>query len=743
MAIRNRSTAQRYLVVLLLTAAVVIAYLPISQNSFVNYDDPGYVTQNTHLRQGLTPESVLWSFTATTKSNWHPLTWISHELDITLFGLNPVYHHWMSVILHILSSILLYLLIERLTSERWKSAFVAAVFALHPLHVESVAWVAERKDVLSGLFWILTLHAYVWFRQSPAAGRYILAVFLFALGLMAKPMVISLPVVLLLLDYWPLGPQPGLPVKNSFADRVSRIFSWRNLRPKVPFFLLAAVSGVITYIVQSEAGSTTLSSVLPFGVRIQNAIVAYATYVAKTFVPSPISVFYPHPLGALPTGVVMLSAGVLAAITYAAWHTREKYPYIITGWLWFIIVLVPVIGLIQAGLQAMADRYTYIPMIGLAIIIAWGSGDCAKRFRVPGKIAAGILACTIPLMMIATHHAVGYWNNSITLFEHAVSVTTGNDVAETNLGTALADSGRDAEAVVHLREACRLRPSEPLIRSNLARSLARIGRREEALRQYLWLRDHVAPDARLFTHIGDLLGEGRLTEEAIAEYRKALQLTPGDPAIVYKLGTMYLMKGDTAEARRQCMLMFGTNPGISSGHDLMGMIDAQEQKPDEAIGEFGEAIRLDPGNFEAYLHLGLLNDKLGKRGDALRAIESAVGAGPRNWQTRILLGNMLARAGRTADAAVQWNSALRINPAAVEAHINLGRLASMEGRADEASSHLLSALAADPSNVAALYTYGTFLAGTGRAAEAARQFEKILQIDPSYEPARRALAQLR
>src|ERR1039458_5637212 len=420
---------------LLLAAAVLAAYGQVLHFDFVTYDVPDYVTQNPHVRAGLTWAGIAWAFRSSFAGNWFPLTWLSHMLDCSLFGLDSGWHHFTNAWIHTLSTLLWFALLKRLTGARWRSALVAFLFALHPLHVESVAWVAERKDVLSGLFWVPTLWGYAAYTVRPGPVRYMLTLCLFCLGLVAKPMLVTLPVVLLLLDRWPLR-------------RGTKILE------KIPFFAASIAVSVVTYLVHQEVGATASFSLIPAVVRFENSLVSYAAYFLQTLWPADLAVFYPYPLGSLVVPAAI--AGIaLATVTVLVIRVFPRRPYLAIGWLWYLITLVPVIGLIQVGAQARADRYTYIPMIGLAISLVWGVSEASERWpRIQMALAAALcLAC-----LTVTWLQVRYWRDSIPLYQHAIEVTSGNYVARFNLASVLETRGELAEAVTQLRETVRIRP---------------------------------------------------------------------------------------------------------------------------------------------------------------------------------------------------------------------------------------------------------------------------------------------
>jgi tetratricopeptide (TPR) repeat protein len=526
------------IVCVLLAAVTLLVYWPVWNHGFVNFDDGAYVSQNPVVQAGLTWPGVKWAFTTFHSANWHPVTWLSHMLDCELFGLDPGGHHLANVLFHAINAVLLFLFLFRTTQALWPSALAAALFAWHPLRVESVAWAAERKDVLCAFFFLLTLRTYCRYAQKrskvesrepraapgaaaldlrPSTLDYGLALFFFALGLMSKPMLVTLPFVLLLLDYWPLQRVPGFEFGKAQWSRL--------LLEKGPFLALAAASCVVTFVAQQRAESVLTLQHHPLPFRLENALTSGAAYVLKTLWPVNLAVLYPFPKQ-IPPAQWATATVLLASITGLIWRARRRQPYLLTGWLWFLGMLVPVIGLVQVGVQAMADRYTYLPHIGLFMAAAFGLADLAARLRL--KPAALVPAGGIVLAgcLAATANQLRFWHDGVALFGHAVAVTADNPVARNNLGVVLDLAGRPQEAIGQYQEALRLQPDYVLAHNNLALVLAQTRRAPEAiqhLRETLRLRpDYPEPHFNLGLV---LLREGQL-DEAVAHFQKALELRP-------------------------------------------------------------------------------------------------------------------------------------------------------------------------------------------------------------------------
>lgn len=446
------------LVYLVLALATIIAYESVRHNDFILYDDFAYVTENPKVTYGITLDSVIWAFTSVHVGNWHPLTGLSHMLDCQLFGLDPSWHHLTNLFFHVANTLLLFAVLRSMTGAVWRSAFVAAAFALHPLHVESVAWLAERKDVLSGLFWMLTTAAYIRYAMRPAIRKYLLVVLAFALGLMAKPMLVTLPFVLLLLDYWPLQRFQWIyrfPPSSEVA--CPRVTTYHLIAEKIPLFVLSAASSIVTFIAQKSQGAMLATEILPVKLRIANVFVSYVGYVVKMIYPARLAVLYPIYKDSF-TWQPIVSFLLLVVISTAVIYISRQRPYLTVGWLWYIGTLVPVIGLVQVGAQAMADRYTYLPSIGLFIMVAWGAADLVARWRYR-KIGLGVTAGLILFaLLLCTKMQVQHWRNGLSLFKHAITVTKYNYVMHYNFADALRKNGDLDQAIVHYKEAVRISP---------------------------------------------------------------------------------------------------------------------------------------------------------------------------------------------------------------------------------------------------------------------------------------------
>ncbi len=436
---------------------IFLVYYPVLSSDFTNYDDPSYVTSNNYVKSGLSTHSITWAFSTFYSYNWHPLTWISHMLDVQLFGLNPMGHHVTGLLFHIANSVLLFVLFKRMTGATWKSLCLAGLFALHPLHVESVAWVAERKDVLSTFFWFLTMLTYVEDARNPKAVPYALFTLLFILGLMAKPMLVSLPFVLLLMDYWPLGRLHRNSHGVSEANNVSRNMSFSRLAlEKVPLVLISIASMIITYLAQRKGGALSADSSLIMNAG--HALVSYVKYALKMLWPSKLAAFYPYNPAATSVWQIAIAMASLLIVSVLIMRAAKRFPYLAVGWLWYLGTFAPVIGFVRIGQHAMADRYTYIPLIGLFVIVVWGVADLAKRLHAGRTALAGLMIVIFMICSVLTNQQTKKWHDSVTLFTHALEVTENNWLAHKNLGAALANQGKLIEALKHVSESLRIKP---------------------------------------------------------------------------------------------------------------------------------------------------------------------------------------------------------------------------------------------------------------------------------------------
>ncbi|HOV75113.1 MAG TPA: tetratricopeptide repeat protein [Candidatus Hydrogenedentes bacterium] len=578
--------------IMALFLAGLAPYIQTAWFDFVNFDDPAYVYQNPHVASGLTLESIRWAFTTDAVCNWHPLTWISLQLDVSLFGVNPGVHHLINAFIHALNGALLFLLLRTMTRETAASAWIAALFALHPLHVESVAWISERKDVLSGLFWILATAAYVRYARGPCMGRMALVSVLFALGLMAKPMLVTLPATLLLLDYWPL--------KRFGMQDEKHITPWRSpyfprlLMEKTPIFALALLSGIITFIVQRSGGGVVTVDAIPIWARLANVPVAYVRYLIMTVWPVSLGIYYPHLRTEIPLWQPIIASVILVVLTASAFAYGRRHPWGLVGWLWYLGTLVPVIGIVQVGDQALADRYTYIPHIGLFLAATWILLPVARKHA----RAAVLVACAILAALgLRTHAQTETWRDTIALFEHSLRIAPDNYRAHKGLGVAYADERRQFDkAAEHCRRAIMLDPGDASLHYNLGNAL---------------------------------MGLNRL-DEAIASYRKALEMDPGQPNARYNLGIAFAKQQRYPEAVEAFRETLRLDPGNAKAHNNLGSAFAMAGQFEAALPHYRRAIELQPDDTEIWCNMGYAYSQLGRTAEAREAYQQALRRDPGN-----------------------------------------------------------------------------------------------------------------
>ena len=594
----SRNKMRPWILALVLAVATVALYFPVSHHPFVNYDDDAYVTENAHVQSGLNWNTVRWAFTTYEFVNWHPLTWISHALDCQMFQLDPGGHHETSVVLHALNTLLLFWVLLRATGSPGPSLVVAALFALHPINVESVAWIAERKNLLSTLFFLLALGAYRWYAREPRVTRYAAVAALFALGLMAKPQVITFPFVLLLWDYWPLQRMVADRTETSsenLATVPAKSFSWLILE-KVPLFAICLASAVIT--LRAEHTGGTLSGIYfhPFSVRLQNAILSYVRYVGKAFWPSGLALYYPYPSGDLLVLWQVIAAFAFLLAVSALVIASRRRRYLLVGWLWFLGTLVPMIGLRQVGIQAMADRYAYLSFIGLFIMVCWGVAEWARQRHISSANLAVVSAVALVALAVMTHRQLAYWDDNVTLWSHAVAVTNNNYMAEDHLGGALLADGQLEVAMPHFYRAVSINPDDP--------------------------------DSNL--NIGGYEQQQRNFPQAIAQYKKVVSATE-DSAVVdavvrakafNNMGYSYRELGDLPHARESFEAAVALNPQYPKAWIGLGLVDQKSGKLGAAIQAYSKAMKLQPSDW-GYLLLARALEQSGDNNAAQSAIQQA------------------------------------------------------------------------------------------------------------------------
>jgi protein O-mannosyl-transferase len=590
------------LLCLLLTAVVLLSYGPVTQNGFLNYDDDEYITNNPHVRAGLTWATVKWAFTTYDEANWHPLTWLSHALDCQLFGLNPAGHHFVSVLLHAANVVLLFLLLQNATGYRWRSLMVAGLLALHPINVESVAWAAERKNVLSMLFFLLALYAYVWYARRPGPRRYAAVAFFFALALLSKPQVITFPFLLWLWDYWPLRRvgAPAIGEAVAECDVVPKTSSGWLVLEKLPLLLLSAASAVVTMKAQNAGGAIqTISQYSPL-LRLETAVISYVSYIGKALWPSNLVALYPHPTKLYPAWQIGTAVLVLMLVTVLVLRERDRR-YLAVGWFWFLGTLVPMIGLVQVGAQGMADRYAYIPFVGLFLMLTWLAADWAKANQHRSKWLAITAVVWLLMLATATYRQVGYWHDIPTFWNRTLALTQNNYVAHDTLGQYLASQGRAEEAATHFRAALAIRPDDLPANLNLGTYEHGRGNLPAAIERYQIVALHsgdMSLRATAYGNMGSAYRQmGELTK-AKRCFEMALQLAPDRPLAMIGLGLIAQRNGDLPEAIRQYSRAMAVQP-TDVGYLLLARALEEAGRSEEARAISERADRMSPNFPEA------------------------------------------------------------------------------------------------------------------------------------------------
>jgi len=626
------STRQtKILIVLILIVLTLSAYWQVQNLEFVNYDDQLYVTHNFKTRAGITWSNISYSFTDIRTSNWHPLTMMSHMLDWELFNDKAGGHHWTSLIIHILNTVLLFLFLSKSTGTIWRSALVSALFAVHPINVESVAWIAERKNVLSTFFWLLTMLFYIGYVKRPGWKTYLPVVICFALGLMSKPMLVTLPFVLLLIDYWPLN-RTEIDTQNETV--VQPFFKNRRdplsflLLEKIPLFVLTTISIIVTVYAARNASTIVHFNLIPMSQRINNAILSYALYLKQLFWPNDLTVLYLH--ADLQIIEILPAAFLLIVVTGICCRYYKQYPYLIFGWFWYLGTLVPVIGIVQVGSQSMADRYAYIPFIGMFISLSWVAADLVRN-RLLKIIAVFFIVFVLIGLSVATHKQISYWKNSFTLFERALRVTNGNAIALIGMGNELIKQGKIDDAILYFQEAIKVNPKNPV--------------------------NYVA-----FLSLGHALSLQKKDAEAIEAFRKSLAINPTCTEAYHKLGFVLFQSGRVDEAIAAYQKAIAFNSDYPTYHDSLGNAYIRQGKTEKAINEYKEVLRIQPDNAGAHNNLGMLFMQQGKVEQALEHYQEALRIQPLFANAHYRLSIILKQKGMNEKANYHYNEAIRINP---------------------------------------------------------------------------------
>ena len=654
-------------VCLFLAVVTVLAFQGVRSNDFLTYDDNYYISQNQQIQQGLTMPSIEWAFTTFYQGNWHPLTWITHIVDWSFYGKDPAGHHMANVCLQAANAILLFLLLLYITGYSGRSAMVALLFALHPAHVESVAWISERKDVLCAFFWFATLLAYVWYLHKPSWRRFVWIVCGFACALMSKPMAVTLPFTLLLLDYWPLRRIIFTP--ETRAHWFSSL--WKLCVEKWLLFILAAISCVITFIAQRAGGAVAPLQLFPLWERICNAAISYCRYVWIMIWPDPLTAYYYHETSNISVPAAVISVIALVLVTAVCWHFRRERPYCLIGWLWFLGTLAPVIGIVQVGAQAMAERYTYIPFIGLFIAVVWLVGDAvtnSPKIRIATLLLAVsvIIACAVK-----TEAQVKVWKDTVTLFSHALEVDPRGELPNLTLGMAYVRQGRIDEAQGYLERALVYSPSGHLALSYSAFCLMRTAMQTHD--------PHNLPLA------------GQRLEEA-------LRVAPDDPDALTNMALWSSLMGRPKDMEMYSRKAIAANPDFIAARLSLGDALLAQNELDEAAQEYRQALAVDPNNYDAHVNLGIIFDRQGLPQEAIKEFRLSLAIKPDQAVAHSQIGRILVEMHRLPEAAEEFTQALRIDPADANTHNNLGVVLFQMRDYEKAVEQFSDAVQTDPAN---------------------------------------------
>ncbi len=656
------------LICVALLAAVFLVYGQTCRRDFefVNVDDDDYVTANPHVQEGTTLHSLKWALTSFYSFNWHPLTWMSLQLDYQLYGLSSAGFHFTNVLLHAANTLLLFWLLQRMTGAVWLSAIVAALFGIHPAHVESVAWVTERKDVLSTLFWLLTMVAYVRYAEQPSLGRYLLVALGLILGLMAKPMVVTLPAALLLLDVWPLRRWPP---DESITTRYAPASLRGLFLEKVPLFLIVAATLPLT--LHAQQGAIRTLDQLPVSLRIANALVAYVKYLGLMLWPSGLAIYYPHRFKAFPIWQPILAGLLLAGLTAAVcWNWRRR-PYLVVGWFWYVGTMIPVIGLVQVGTHELADRYTYVPSIGLSILLVWGIAEIAARRHVPKPALTALVGVVLAVCLVLTWRQVGTWKNSEVLWSRDLAVTRETAMARDKLGVAvMSQKDKLLEARDHFRRALNIGSNTPWTHGNLAMVQEQLGDLDDAAKHYrLAIEAEFEVEKLQDTKERSLLGLGRIRErqrrfsEAQESYAAVLAINPSNIDALIGLAGALEEQGQFAEAQRHYEEALRLKPNSPLLFNHMGRILQRQQKYAEALDYFDRALQLRPNSADAWNNKGVALEQLGRMDEARQCYERAVEVNPDQLLFRCNLAYALEESGHHEEASAEYAKANHLYPA--------------------------------------------------------------------------------
>ena len=723
-----------WLISLFLIIMTIAIYAPVRHHDFINFDDGLYVEDNQNVQAGLTSESLEWSFSVTKsdeRAYWHPLTWLSHMLDCQIFGIHPGYHHLSNLLYHLINVLLLFLVFTRMTGEIWKSAFVAALFAIHPLNVDSVAWIAERKNLLSTTFWLFTMLAYVYYSKNPSLRRYLPVFAGMTAGLLAKPMLVTLPFVLLLMDFWPLN-RTTFPWQVQTAyKRFPEASSYQLIAEKIPLLVLSAISTVFSVISLDHTDQFVAHDKVPMLLRLENAFVSYIRYIVKIIWPNDMAIFYPFP-DTIPVWQVLGAFLLLVVIFLIAFLLIRKIPSITVGWLWFTGTLIPVIGIIQGGRwPAIADRWTYVPAIGLFIIAAWGGSAILEKISQKRVLKVVCASLVIMPLMIVSHHQVGYWKNSMTLFSHAIDVTKDNGLAHYNLGEALGEAGNFDQAILQYYAALKIDKRNATAHINLANALARKGELDEAFKHFNMALT-IEPDNE-FAHLNlakALLLKGK-PDEAAKHFNTALKVNPQLDNAYVGLGNISASKKRLNKAIEYTLKALEINPHNAVAANNIGKLMFQQGNMAGALQYFKKTIEIDPDNEIAKTNLEQLSIFQKKINEQAPTILQVIQSSPNDPLPHVQLGQLYQSVRFFNLAIPQYEKALSIKSDTIPALYSLGIIHTLREKYDHALEAFKKIIANDPDNAAAFYNIACIYSRQEKINDALEWLRKA--VDKGYD----------
>jgi len=713
------------IVLFIMTFAV---YLQVVNHDFINFDDDIYVTENIRVIKGISLSNILWAFSLTERHDtpyWHPLTWLSHMLDCQLFGLNAGMHHLTSLLLHAASSLLLFYIFSSATGDLLRSAFVAALFALHPVNVDSVAWIAERKNVLSTFFWMLTMLSYVYYTRRPNILRYCVLILFFVLGLLSKPMLVTLPFVLLLFDYWPLErfdlKQSGLHNKLIYL-----------VLEKLPFFIISSYSVYISTVSLKLTRNIISTDYVPMQLRLENAIVSYAAYIGKMVWPSGLSIYYPFP-ASIAVWKIIVSLIMLISVTVFVMFKMSRFRYVGTGWFWFIGTFVPVSGVVQGGLwPGMADRWAYIPYIGLFVIISWGGYHLLNKYRLKNILAAATSITILFALSTVTYIQLKYWQDSKSLYKHALEVAPVNHFILNNMGNALAEEGKFMDAVGYYKEALLLKPGYANAHNNLATAFYKLGRIDDSIRYYSEALRYRPNFYKVHNNFGSVLFELGKDKDAMFHFLEALRINPDYGGAHYNLGLLLFRQGRIEQAVSHYARAVSLNPYYAEAHNNLGLAYDKLGRTGYAVKHYNEALRLEPNMAEAHMNLGVMLFYAGDYNKALFHLKRAAEINPEDDNAREKIKTVLEEKEKFQKEEKSILEKIAGKPGVYKLYVDLGDLYVKYKRFDMAEEHYKRAVMINPDNHENIMKLAKIYAMKGNFSKALSEAERAIRLKPGY-----------